>query len=75
MTFRCPGQDGRKLTIKTIKCPACGYLAELFSDEASVKCVKCGVYITEVRLPSCVDWCANARECVWEERLKARKIE
>ena len=76
MIFRCPGQDGRTITVKPIICTACGYIAEIFSDEAKVRCPKCGAYITAERLPSCVDWCQHAKECVGEERWKKlKKIE
>ena len=46
MIFRCPGQDGRTITVKPITCTTCGYIAEIFSDEAKVRCSKCGAYIT-----------------------------
>jgi hypothetical protein len=64
MTQRCPGQDTRNLRIEQLRCPKCGYQAEIFSDEIKVKCVKCGNLICRQRLPSCVDWCKFSRECV-----------
>jgi ribosomal protein S27E len=76
MNFRCPGQDNRKITAKPIKCPACGYINEIFSDESKVKCAKCSYVIREKCIPSCVDWCAHARECIGEKRwnkLKKKK--
>jgi rRNA maturation protein Nop10 len=70
MVNRCPGQDGRNLTVSIHKCPVCGHEAELFSDETRIKCRKCGNYIYKESVPSCVQWCAKARECLGEERWK-----
>ena len=68
MIFRCPGQDSRKIKAESIKCPGCGYKAEIFSDEVKVKCPKCKALICRQRLPSCIDWCKYAKECVGQER-------
>jgi predicted Zn-ribbon and HTH transcriptional regulator len=73
MTNKCPGQDDRNIKAETIKCPDCGYSVEIFSDEIKVKCPKCRNSVCRVRLPSCVDWCKFARECVGEERYKQLK--
>ncbi|MDO8489328.1 MAG: HD domain-containing protein [Candidatus Omnitrophota bacterium] len=63
----CPGQDKRKVTPEPIICSSCGYEAEIFSDEIKVKCPKCRqVFYREV-LPTCVDWCAFAKECIGEQ--------
>jgi len=73
MTSKCPGQDSRNLKIETIKCPHCGYRIEIFSDEINVKCPKCKAQACRQRLPSCVDWCNVARECVGEEKWRRLK--
>ena len=73
MIQKCPGQDGRNLKSETIKCPDCGYVAEIFSDEVKVKCLKCKGLICRAMLPSCVDWCKAARECIGEEKWKKLK--
>ena len=31
---------------------------------------ECGRWIYKEKLPSCVDWCSAARECIGEERWK-----
>jgi len=72
---KCPGQDDRNIKSETIKCPDCGYQAEIFSDEIKVKCSKCRGLICRERLPSCVDWCKAARECIGEEKWKELKGE
>lgn len=73
MIPKCPGQDPRKIEIQNIKCPDCGYNVEMFSDEIKVRCPKCKNLVCQERLPSCVDWCRAARECIGEERWKKLK--
>jgi ribosomal protein S27E len=70
MTFRCPGQDSRKLRVGLHKCPHCGTEVEIFSDESRIKCYKCGEMVHREKMPSCIDWCASARECLGEERWR-----
>lgn len=73
--IRCPGQDLRNLRISLHKCPGCGAEVEIFSDEMRVKCQKCGQYVYKEKTPSCIDWCAAARQCLGEERWKELKDE
>ncbi|MBU3959051.1 MAG: phosphohydrolase [Candidatus Omnitrophica bacterium] len=73
MIFKCPGQDDRKVQAETLKCAKCGYKVEIFSDEIKVKCPKCKELVCKERLPSCVDWCKAARECIGEERWRQLK--
>ena len=73
MTNKCPGQDPRNIKAETIECSQCGYEVEIFSDEVKIYCPKCKNLICRERLPSCVDWCKYARECVGEERYKKLK--
>jgi rRNA maturation protein Nop10 len=75
MVSHCPGQDGRRLTVSLHKCPNCGNEVEIFSDEMRVKCRKCGTYVHKEQVPSCIQWCAKARECLGEERWKMMKGE
>ena len=72
---KCPGQDGRNIESQTLKCPYCGYEVEIFSDEVKVNCPKCNNLVCKDRLPSCVDWCKYAKECVGHERYKKLKGE
>jgi len=55
--------------VESLTCPACGYQVEMFSDEMKVKCPKCKAKVCRVRLPTCINWCKHARECVGEEKL------
>ena len=73
MIPKCPGQDDRNLKSEILTCPNCGYKIEIFSDEIKVKCPKCKVLACKERLPSCVDWCKMARECVGEEKWRRLK--
>lgn len=59
------------LTTSLHKCPSCGHGVELFSDEMSAKCRQCGERVSRETTPTCVAWCASARECLGEERWKA----
>ena len=73
MSGHCPGQDGRHLSVSLHLCPNCGCEVEMFSDEARVRCHGCGEYVVKEQVPSCMEWCAQARECLGEERWKALK--
>lgn len=73
MNSRCPGQNDRNLRVELYKCPNCGAEVEIFSDELRVKCHKCGETIGRERMPSCIEWCAFARQCLGEERWRQLK--
>jgi NADH pyrophosphatase NudC (nudix superfamily) len=53
------------------KCPNCGAEVEMFSDETRVRCHVCRGYVHKEEVPSCISWCAKARECLGEERWRA----
>jgi len=63
----------RNLRVSVHKCPNCGTEVEIFSDEMRVKCRKCGSYVHKEKVPSCIEWCASARECLGEERWRQLK--
>jgi hypothetical protein len=71
--FKCPGQDDRNLKSEIIRCPKCAYQAEIFSDEVKIRCPGCGDFICKDRLPSCIDWCRYARECLGQEKWQRLK--
>ena len=73
MNNKCPGQNGRNLKVETIACSNCGYKVEIFSDETKVTCPKCKNLACRERLPSCIDWCKFAKECIGEEKYKQIK--
>lgn len=70
MISRCPGQDSRKIKVELIKCHSCGYKLEIFSDETGRVCPKCASRVSKPVLPTCVNWCKSARECIGEEKWK-----
>ena len=70
MYTRCPGLDGKNLRAAIYKCPKCGAEVEIFSDEIRVKCRNCGEQVYTEKVPSCIEWCASACECLGEERWK-----
>jgi hypothetical protein len=70
---KCPGQDDRFIKAEKIICPGCGYEMEIFSDEMKVRCPKCKILACKDRLPSCIDWCKHAKDCVGEEKWKQLK--
>lgn len=73
MSSRCPGQDGRNLSADLFTCPSCGAEVEIFSDETRVRCHRCRQFVYREELPSCVNWCAAARQCLGEERWRRLK--
>jgi DNA-directed RNA polymerase subunit RPC12/RpoP len=73
MNSKCPGQDSRKLRVALYKCQNCGAEVEIFSDELKIRCRKCGQYVYREKTPSCIDWCASARQCLGEERWRQLK--
>jgi HD superfamily phosphodiesterase/predicted RNA-binding Zn-ribbon protein involved in translation (DUF1610 family) len=64
MFDKCPGQDPRKVSAESLKCAACGYAVEVFSDELRRRCPRCGAEVTRTQVPSCIGWCRAAKECV-----------
>ncbi|MBI4681999.1 MAG: hypothetical protein HY757_02725 [Nitrospirae bacterium] len=46
---------------------------EIWSDETETKCKKCGKMNSRLIGPTCLDWCAFAKECVGEDKYKRIK--
>jgi len=65
--MKCPGRDTRFLRAGLHKCPQCGHKVEIFSDEVRVKCSKCKTYVYRDEIPSCIDWCKFAKNCIGKE--------
>ena len=70
MISKCPGQNFGNLRASLHKCPKCGAEVEMFSDELKIRCKKCGGMVYKEKVPSCIDWCASARQCLGESRWK-----
>jgi ribosomal protein S27E len=70
MFDQCPGAANiRTPTLSIKKCPQCGEEVEVFSNDISVKCDRCGFVIYN-DIASCVQWCKHARECVGDETYR-----
>lgn len=70
MNSKCPGQDSRNLRAAYYRCPGCGEMVEMFSDEMRFRCRKCGQYVERDTTPSCIEWCKSARQCLGEEKWR-----
>lgn len=73
MINKCPGQDRRNVKVETCLCQFCGYEVEIFSDEIQRICPACKKQVCKERLPSCIDWCKYAKDCIGEEKYKLLK--
>ena len=66
----CPGSKMiKKPYPEEIRC-RCGQVVEIWSDEVNTVCKKCKKEVTREMLPSCLDWCSVAKECVGESKYK-----
>ncbi|HOO77219.1 MAG TPA: hypothetical protein PLZ73_04950 [bacterium] len=75
--FKCPGSAPIKNPQPDeIICPTCGEETEIWSDEEEAVCPSCGRTVYRELGPSCLKWCASARECLGPakyDRLKGRR--
>jgi len=70
----CPGSiEIRKPKPEDIRCRHCGEVIEIWSDEVEVRCKHCSKITSRFLGPTCLDWCAFAKECVGEEKYKRLK--
>jgi ribosomal protein S27E len=70
MLDKCPGSANLRTPTLTIKkCPQCGEETELFSNDVSVTCTKCG-FVVYNDIASCIQWCKHARECLGPEMFE-----
>ena len=68
VTFSCFGATRIKEPIpEFFKCPSCGAVVEIWTNENSRRCRKCGQMVFREQLPSCIEWCEYGKECVGEE--------
>ena len=64
MIFNCPGSQKFKEPFpENIDCRHCGYAIEIWTDERSALCPKCGREAGRVKEGSCLDWCTHAALC------------
>jgi hypothetical protein len=66
--MRCPGQDRRYWTedaVFEVPCPECGASIELFKDETTGRCTRCGHRFRNPGIDfGCAQWCALAERCL-----------
>jgi hypothetical protein len=68
MNFKCPGsQSFSQPHPECIKCPFCRGEIEIWTDEVKTTCPKCKKEVVRGQLPSCLDWCKYAKECLGDE--------
>jgi len=61
----CPGSDRIKQPHpEELRCSHCKTKLEIWSDETGTTCKKCNKEVTREMLPSCVDWCVMAKDCI-----------
>ena len=65
----CPGsQKFKRPEPENIKCPTCGEVVEMWTDEIQVTCPNCkNTILRQQDGASCLDWCKYAKECVGEK--------
>ena len=70
----CPGATNiREARPEEMECPQCGAEMEIWSDELSARCPRCGERVGRDKGPSCIDWCALAQECIGMEKYQRLK--
>ena len=63
----CPGAMRIKEPIpEFFKCPKCASDVEIWTNENTRPCKKCGQMVSREQVPTCVEWCKYAKECVGE---------
>jgi len=68
---RCPGSlSFSQPKPEVVNCSECGAETEIWSDEASGTCPKCGNMVIRNLTVSCVDWCKFAKECLGNEKYR-----
>ena len=68
MATKCPGAQGvRQPKPEEELCPSCGTEVEIWTDELKTTCQRCKKTVTREEAPSCMEWCAYARDCVGEQ--------
>jgi hypothetical protein len=67
----CPGAlTFREAKPEDIECPECGAEVEIWSDELTAGCSRCGARASRELGPSCIDWCSSAEQCIGTEKYQ-----
>ena len=66
--MKCPGQDRGFWTgavVTEVPCPECGASVEIFKDESTGRCRRCGHrFLNPGKDFGCAQWCSLAKECL-----------
>jgi predicted amidophosphoribosyltransferase len=69
MKESCPGsKEIRNPYPEELICSFCTKKNEIWTDEPDTICKGCGKTITRDMVPSCIQWCPAAKECVGVEK-------
>lgn len=75
MDLKCPGRiSNAPQETFIVACPSCKRRIEMFQDEPKVRC-RCGQWVFQEVLPSCVKWCAAAAQCLGDTGNLAGKMQ
>jgi hypothetical protein len=67
----CPGSEEiRNPYPETITCVFCSQDVEIWSDETDTVCRTCKKTVARDMKPTCLEWCAAAKECVGSEKYE-----
>ena len=59
----CPGRARERNPFpEDRRCPNCGQMVEIWSNEQRKTCV-CGTIVWMEQIPSCAEWCKEAEKC------------
>lgn len=71
MKDKCPGsKEITSPTPEDIKCPRCGGVSEIWSDEPEIHCNFCGIELSRDMKTNCLKWCPAAKECVGSDKYE-----
>ena len=67
MFDKCPGAKSfLQPKPEMRRCPSCGEEVEIWTDETKTTCPACKATVMRQEVPSCLEWCQYAKECVGE---------
>jgi hypothetical protein len=72
MSQSCPGARLiKEPRPEYVRCSHCQNEVEMWSDEFRVRCTTCQAWVYREAGASCLDWCAQAEQCVGAAALAA----
>ena len=72
MDKSCPGSRTiKELIPEYLRCSHCRAEVEIWSDEFRARCPECNAWVYLKQGATCLDWCAQAEQCVGTTTFKA----